>query len=92
MPRIKSRYDHSKIYRPSGTPYASAETGVLQSKDGWTTPGAMTAAAHQATLLAILEFLKEFEAMPGQFEDGTPVIEMIFQDSGRVSAVVYEVP
>lgn len=88
MPLFKNKYEHVKIYRPNGSPYAD---GVAVSRE----PGHMKIGQDARGILvmvamdeAVANFRREFQRDP---EWNLVVMDVVFGDN-TVSATIIEIP
>jgi hypothetical protein len=83
MPRLKTRYDNVKVWRPHGTPYAEGEP------TDWVFIDPMDVhAVELAVNRAVIAFRREFGRFPRR---GALVVEVVGTTAG-CRAVVYELP
>lgn len=87
MPETKTRYDHVKVFRPSGTKYVRVVQLLGQSAQRITLPLTASYAVNEATRQAFHLFIEEFGRMPSVDK---VVMETVFTTC-EVVVTLYEI-
>lgn len=83
MPRLETRYDHVKVYRPAGTLFAEGSCTLIE-----TSPASHNISAEVAIGKSFTAFFAEFSRRPSIERT---VIEVSF-GSKNATAILYELP